>query len=257
MMHYQMNKKDLVTNLDTLVQKENAYASLVNVNDVISQINALPSVEVVMVTDEAVVLQVVAAYNQLTDAEKLNVTNGDQLVVLQNKIIELKQVLITSITLSAKFITLLEVGDTETSKVTLKPTNATEKVQWTSSDRDVATVVDGIITAVGKGTATITASSQSGIKKAITNVTVAPTVEEAFSSANAYLVSKIVEPKFNGEWNILALARTGYVVPEGYFDKYYQDVVSEVQNVGGVLHKVKYTEYLYDSCVNSNRKRSE
>ena len=102
------------------------------------------------------------AYNQLTDAEKLNVTNGDQLVVLQNKIIELKQVLITSITLSAKFITLLEVGDTETSKVTLKPTNATEKVQWTSSDESVATVVNGVITAIGKGTATITAISENG-----------------------------------------------------------------------------------------------
>ena len=70
----------------------------------------------------------------------------------------------------------LTVGATETLAVTFDPTNATDKtVTWTTSDEEVATVADGVVTAVGEGTATITVTSNNG-KEATCVVTVIPEV---------------------------------------------------------------------------------
>jgi len=71
-----------------------------------------------------------------------------------------------------KEATTLPVGTSETLVVTFDPTNATNKnVTWSSSDEGVATVADGVVTAVTEGTATITATSNNG-KTATTTVTV-------------------------------------------------------------------------------------
>ena len=68
----------------------------------------------------------------------------------------------------------LEVGETATLIAIVKPDDATDKtVTWTSSDETVATVVDGKITAVAAGTATITATSNAdGTKKSSCTVKV-------------------------------------------------------------------------------------
>ncbi len=55
------------------------------------------------------------------------------------------------------------MGGTETLTATVSPDNATDKtVTWSTSDSSVATVADGVVTAVGKGTATITATATNG-----------------------------------------------------------------------------------------------
>lgn len=65
----------------------------------------------------------------------------------------------------------LTVGSTSELSVTIKPTNATNKtVTWKSSDAKVATVSNGKVTAIGAGTATITATVDG--KTATTKVTV-------------------------------------------------------------------------------------
>lgn len=46
-----------------------------------------------------------------------------------------------------------------------------------------------------------------------------------------------------GEWAALGLARSGAAVPEGYFEKYYNNAEKYVSRCAGVLHDVKYTEY--------------
>ena len=54
----------------------------------------------------------------------------------------------------------LEKGQTDTLKVTYSPSNTTDNkdITWTSSDETIATVKNGIVTAVSDGTATITAA---------------------------------------------------------------------------------------------------
>ncbi len=64
----------------------------------------------------------------------------------------------TEIILS-KIETVLEKGKTETITATVKPDNTTDKtVTWTSGNEKIVTVTDGVITAVGAGTAKIVAS---------------------------------------------------------------------------------------------------
>ena len=66
---------------------------------------------------------------------------------------------LTGITLSKTSIELKQ-GATETLTVNYEPADTTDskEINWTSSDASVATVMDGVVTAVGKGNATITAA---------------------------------------------------------------------------------------------------
>ena len=66
----------------------------------------------------------------------------------------------------------LSIDNTDTLIATINPTNATnQRIVWTSSNTSVATVERGKVTAKGKGTAIITATTYNG-KKATCNVTV-------------------------------------------------------------------------------------
>ena len=81
---------------------------------------------------------------------------------------------VTGVTLN-KSATTLYVGDSETLTATVAPADATNKtVSWTSDDESVATVEDGEITAVGVGSATITATTEDGDFTATCDVTVNP-----------------------------------------------------------------------------------
>lgn len=60
-----------------------------------------------------------------------------------------------------KIAVWLQVGDTEELMVTVVPSNTTDKLKWSSSDVSIATVKDGIVTAVSVGSAKITATAGS------------------------------------------------------------------------------------------------
>lgn len=67
----------------------------------------------------------------------------------------------------------LKVGGTMTLTATISPANATDKtLTWTSSNEDVAKVENGVVTAMGEGTATITVTTADGNFTATCDVTV-------------------------------------------------------------------------------------
>lgn len=71
-------------------------------------------------------------------------------------------------------------------------------------------------------------------------------VSAALEDTAAYLQKTVPDPQvgsIGGEWAVLGLARSGCNVPESYFENYYKNVVSYVEDCGGVLHNRKYTEY--------------
>ena len=84
-----------------------------------------------------------------------------------------QKVNVESIALNENTLTLYTNCDPKTAALTatVSPDNATDKtVTWTSADEKVATVENGVVTAVGNGTTTITA--QAGDKTAVCTVTV-------------------------------------------------------------------------------------
>jgi len=84
---------------------------------------------------------------------------------------------VTGVTISKDSLELVE-GQNGTLTASVTPSNATDKtITWESSDPSVATVNNGVVTAVKAGTATITAKSSNG-KTATCTVTVTPVSAE-------------------------------------------------------------------------------
>jgi uncharacterized protein (TIGR02145 family) len=104
---------------------------------------------------------------------KITITAGGiskEITVIQPAVV----IEVTGITLQPAEAALSD-GETVQLTATVEPDNATDKsVTWTTSDAQVATVADGLVTAVGEGTATITATASGG-KTAACTVTVTST----------------------------------------------------------------------------------
>ncbi|MCR4586022.1 MAG: leucine-rich repeat protein, partial [Lachnospiraceae bacterium] len=89
------------------------------------------------------------------------------------------KVLVTGVNLSSETLSL-KVGESGTLTATVAPANATnKKVSWASSAEAVATVADGVVTAVAEGEATITVTTEDGGKTASCKVTVTKVEEPA------------------------------------------------------------------------------
>jgi hypothetical protein len=62
----------------------------------------------------------------------------------------------------------------------------------------------------------------------------------------AHMYKTVSNPQvgsIGGEWAVLGLARSGYDVPDDYYQSYYATVEAYVEACKGVLHEKKYTEY--------------
>ena len=112
---------------------------------------------------------------------------------------EASTVAVTGVTLAPTEATLT-LGETETVTLipTVLPAEATDKsVTWSSSNEAVATVTDGVVTAVAAGTATITVTTTDGAKTATCAVTVAApaastytvTVKEGTEDATSWTIA--------------------------------------------------------------------
>ncbi len=92
---------------------------------------------------------------------------------------------VTGVTLDKTKLTL-KAGSTAQLKATVAPSNASnKKVEWSTDDEDVATVESGTVTAVGNGTATITATTEEGGFTATCQVTVKESALEKYVLTDA------------------------------------------------------------------------
>lgn len=74
-----------------------------------------------------------------------------------------KTVYVTAVTLSPDILSMRTSGSPVQLRATVTPSNATEKsLYWTSSNEKVATVVDGLVTAVDEGDAVVSAIARDG-----------------------------------------------------------------------------------------------
>ena len=71
-------------------------------------------------------------------------------------------------------------------------------------------------------------------------------ITAAVTKSAEYMLGAVKTPQvgsIGGEWAVIGLARSGYTVPQEYWDDYYATVEDYVESCKGVLHKKKYTEY--------------
>ncbi|SHI14240.1 S-layer homology domain-containing protein [Sporobacter termitidis DSM 10068] len=71
------------------------------------------------------------------------------------------------------------------------------------------------------------------------------TLDTAVEEAAAYIYRTVANPQVDsigGEWAVLGLARSGYEVPDEYYQKYYDTLKNYVTARKGVLSESKYTE---------------
>jgi len=71
-------------------------------------------------------------------------------------------------------------------------------------------------------------------------------ITAAVTKSAEYMLSAVKTPQvgsIGGEWAVIGLARSGYTVPQEYWDNYYATVAEYVESCAGVLDKRSYTEY--------------
>ena len=71
-------------------------------------------------------------------------------------------------------------------------------------------------------------------------------LDDIVQASAKYLLNTVKEPQvgsIGGEWAVIGLARSGYDIPQSYWDDYYTAVEEYVKSRDGVLHKKKYTDY--------------
>ena len=70
--------------------------------------------------------------------------------------------------------------------------------------------------------------------------------DDPLTAAADYVYHSVQTPQpgsVGGEWAVLGLARSGYGVPQSWYDGYYAALEKYVASCGGVLSTRKYTEY--------------
>jgi len=72
------------------------------------------------------------------------------------------------------------------------------------------------------------------------------TLETMVTESAEYILKSVKNPQvgsIGGEWAVIGLARSGFEVPDEYYQNYYSTAEAYVKACKGVLHDKKYTEY--------------
>ena len=119
--------------------------------------------------------------------------NAAPTVSLQVSSVASSKPAVTALSLSQTSVTL-ETGKTAQINATPEPVSTDEKIVWTSSDKKVATVSsDGLVTAVAKGTCTVTASVGSSVNASV-QITVKDPGDEEIDLLKGYLKNGLQVP---------------------------------------------------------------
>ncbi|WP_317854079.1 S-layer homology domain-containing protein [Chakrabartyella piscis] len=71
-------------------------------------------------------------------------------------------------------------------------------------------------------------------------------LQKTIAEVGTYVYETVENPQVastGGEWAILGLSRSDLEIPQSYYDTYYENLESYVQENNGILHEKKYTEY--------------
>ena len=71
-------------------------------------------------------------------------------------------------------------------------------------------------------------------------------IDTVLKDTAKYLYQTVKEAQvgsIGGEWAVIGLARSGYDVPDEWFEAYYDNLEEYTIKKEGVLHKKKYTDY--------------
>lgn len=132
--------------------------------------------------DSAATFELMNKYAFNTDSETIT---GDSVAVPADKAkmsltVQPAPIAVETVTLDQESAVMILGGDALTLTATVAPEEAEDKtVTWMTSDDQVATVADGVVTAVGVGTAKITATA--GEKSASCTVTVKRSATEGYT----------------------------------------------------------------------------
>ena len=152
-------------------------------------------------------------------------------------------VLVTSVALNKSELSLY-TGQSEILTATVQPEDATNKtVTWSTSNASVATVENGVVTAVAAGTATITVTTEDGNKTA----TCAVTVEKPYTpppyipptkTPSQQAVDKIEDAKEGSTVKITLRTGQTKLDKEVFEELAGRDVTLEISLPGGVTWTV-------------------
>ena len=134
----------------------------------------------------------------------------------------------SGVTLATKTLKL-EVGNSGTLSATVTPSNATNKtLVWTSSNTSVATVNNGVVTAVGAGKATITVTTVNGYKATATVTVTEPELP--------YIENGVYFEKPSG-WgsNVYVYMWSGQTFPQGKWPG------TAIKDLGNGIYGFSYT----------------
>ncbi|MCR5625086.1 MAG: Ig-like domain-containing protein, partial [Lachnospiraceae bacterium] len=127
--------------------------------------------------------------------------------------VEAKEIVATDITLTSTTGSQeVDINGTLQLKAATDPENTTDTITWISSDETIATVDNGIVTALSSGTVTITAKANNNV---YTTITITVTEEEAVVEAESVSLSNKNITINNGAETSL----TATVYPEDAVDK--------------------------------------
>lgn len=115
--------------------------------------------------------------------------------------------------------------------------------------KKVTLVILSLILAASSITGAV--SAQQGNNADITAVSVVSSdisykVSTAMNEAAEYVYKTVTNPQvgsIGGEWAIIGLSRSGFNVPEEYYNTYYNNAADYVKKCNGVLSEKKYSEY--------------